>query len=328
MGFRCMNQRDLVIVGGASAGLTAAIYAARQGLKTLVITMDVGGQALLTNEIQNYPGFLDISGFDLMNKFKEQAEAYGAEFLYDEVTEIREAEQNCFIVRTKTAEFYCCAVVLAFGKTPRDLGVPGEAQLKGHGVSYCAVCDGPLFKGKTVAVVGAGDPAHAAANYLANVAGKVHIIQRTAKPIGDEEVIASLQARGNVTFLPNSEVIRINGEKKVESLTVRNLSSRSLQDLVVEGVFIEMGYIAKTEFVKDLVLLDGKKEIVIDKEGRTSHPGIFAAGDVTDTSYKQAVISAGQGCAAALSAYNHLQRLRGKPAVMADWKSVPARKSS
>ncbi len=323
-----MTQRDVIIVGGAPAGLTAAIYAARQGLKTLVMTKDIGGQALLTNEIQNYPGFMDISGFDLMSKFQEQAQAYGAEFVYDEVTEIREAEQSCFSVKTTSEEFYCCTVVLAFGKTPRDLGVPGEQQLKGRGVSYCAVCDGPLFKGKNLAVVGAGDPALDATNYLANLATKVQVIQRVAKPIGDEELIASLQSRGNVAFVPDSKVVKINGDRKVESLTIQNVLDNSQQDIKVDGVFVEMGYVAKTEFVKDLVLLNGKKEIITDKEGRTSHPGVFAAGDVTDTPYKQAVVSAGQGCVAALSAYNHVQRLRGKPAVTVDWKTVPKRPST
>lgn len=320
-----LDQRDIIVVGGAAAGLTAAIYCARLGLRTLVITKDIGGQALLTNEIQNYPGFTNTSGFDLMNKFQEQAQAYGADFVYDEVVEIREAEQNCFALKTAGEEFYSCAIVLAFGKTPRDLGVPGEQQLKGKGVSYCAVCDGPLFKGKTMVVVGAGDPALDAASYLASLAGKLHVIQRVAEPIGDEELIASLRSRSNVSFVPNSKVVRINGEKKVQSLTVRNLVNDAESEIVVDGVFIEMGYVAKTEFVKDLVLLNGRREVITDKEGRTSHPGVFAAGDVTDTPYKQVVVSAGQGCAAALSAYNHVQRLRGRPAVTVDWKSIPVR---
>lgn len=317
-----VSQWDIVIVGGAMAGLTAALYAARQGLKTLVVTKDIGGQALLTNEIQNYPAFMNISGFDLATKFQEQARSYGAEFVYDEVTSVREAEQNCYTVRTATDEFYCCAVILAFGKTPRDLGVPGEQEFKGKGVSYCAVCDGPLFKGKEVAVVGSGEPALDAANYLSNLVAKLHVVQRMGKPIGDEELIATLRAMNHVSFMPKSLVTKLSGDKKLESATIQDLTTNALTELKIDGVFVEMGYIAKTDFVKDLVQLNGKREIVTDREGRTSTPGVFAAGDVTDLPYKQAIVSAGHGCTAALSAYNHVQRVRGKPAYTVDWRVV------
>jgi thioredoxin reductase (NADPH) len=318
------QQYDVIVVGGASAGLTAALYTARQGLKTLVITKDIGGQALLTNSIQNYPGFADVSGFELMTKFQEQAALYGAEFLYDEVVVINQAEEGCFSVGTKNREFQACSVILAFGKTPRDLGVPGEETLKGRGVSYCAVCDGPLFKGKVVAVVGSGDPALEAANYLAGVAAKVYLVQRTQRPIGDEGLVQTLKSMGNVEFVNDAVVASINGAVKVESLTLRKASLKSDGErrLEVEGVFVEMGYVTKTEFVKNLVELNGLGEIVVDKNGATSMPGVFACGDVTDTPYKQAVVSAGQGATAALSAYNYIQRLRGKSTSKADWKSI------
>jgi thioredoxin reductase (NADPH) len=153
------NLFDVVIVGGASAGLTAALYAARQNLKTMVITKDIGGRALLTDHIENYPGFDSIGGFELMSKFEEQAKAFGAQFAYDEVTSVDERESICFTVKTRNDAYDACAVILAFGKTPRDLGGAGEERFKGRGVSYCSVCDGPLFKGKTVAVAGSGDPA-------------------------------------------------------------------------------------------------------------------------------------------------------------------------
>ena len=338
------EQWDVVIIGGASAGLSAALYASRQGLNTLLITKDIGGQALLTNDIENYPAFDHIGGYELMTKFEEQTKNFGTKFAYEEVTSVVEYRQdnvndnksakNFKIITSGNNEYLASAVILAFGKTPRDLNVPGEQQLKGKGVSYCAVCDGPLFKQKRVAVVGIGDPSLDAALFLKGIASKVYIIHKTNTPIGTEETIRLLQEEKNVSFMPNSIVKAINGTSKVESLTLINtktnssssqysssLSSESQLDL--DGVFVEMGYIAKTDFVKDLVQLNNSNEIIVDKYCATSRQGIFAAGDVTDVPYKQAVISAGQGSIAALSAYNYIQKLKGGKSspIKADWKS-------
>ena len=313
---------DTIVIGGASAGLTAALYASRQGLKTLLLTKDIGGQAILTDSIENYPGFDHIGGFELMSQFEKQARSFGAEILYEEVAGIIEDEPSCFRVKTVSHEYSGCTLILAFGKTPRDLGVPGELEMKGKGVSYCAICDGPLFKGKKVAVVGAGDPALDAAVLLKSIASQIFVIHRTDRSIGSDETLQILQNDSKVTFIPSSVVKRINGIAKLESITLEDAGKKTESNLAVDGLFVEMGYIAKTDFVRDLVLLNANKEIVIDKECATTHAGIFAAGDVTDTAYKQAVISAGQGCIAALSAYNYLQKLRGKPSVRADWKSV------
>jgi thioredoxin reductase (NADPH) len=312
---------DVIVIGGASAGLTAALYTARQGLKTLVITKDIGGQALLTDRIENYPGFEHIGGFDLISKFESQAKLYGAEFVYDEATQIVGEELACFLVKTYSGEYRACAIILAFGKTPRDLGVPGEQELKGKGVSYCAVCDGPFFKGKTVAVVGAGDPAIDAALYLKNLASKIYVVHRSDRPIGSEETMNSLKQSGKVEFVGNSKVKRLNGSTKLQSVVLEDVTTKGEKQLSTDGLFVEMGYVAKTDFVKDLVHVNGIREIVVDREGRTSHPGIFAAGDVTDTPYKQAIISAGEGSVAALSAYNFLQKMRGGTAARADWKA-------
>jgi thioredoxin reductase (NADPH) len=322
---------DVLIVGGASAGLTAAMYASRQGLKTLVITKDIGGQALLTNAIENYPPFEHIGGFELMQKFEQQARNFGAEFAYEEVLSITEHKEGGFIIKTsnKDIEYIGYALILAFGKTPRDLNVKGEKELSGRGVSYCAVCDGPFFKNKKVAIVGAGDPALEAALYLKEIASQLYMIHKTDKPIGSEESIDLLQNKDNknrITFISSSIVKAINGNSKVESLTLYDSKTRSESKLDVDGIFVEMGYVAKTDIVKDLVKLNGNKEIIVDKYCSTSTKGIFAAGDVTDVPYKQAIISAGQGAIAALSAYNFLQRLKGRPAIKADWKSVVNRK--
>ncbi len=314
------NLFDIIIVGGASAGLTAAVYASRQNLKTLVITKDIGGQAILTDHIENYPGFPVIGGFELMSKFEEQAKTFGAQFTYDEVTSITERENVCFTVKTPNGEYDTCALVLAFGKTPRDLGVPGEEKLKGKGVSYCAVCDGPLYKGRTVAIAGSGDPAMDAAILLANVAAKVYLIHTWEKPLGDQQTLENLKANPKIEFIPFSHVVQVNGDKTVTSIAVEDSKTKQRKEVKVDGVFVELGYVAKTDFLKDLVRLNGKKEIEVDKECATSHSGIFAAGDITDVPFKQAVISAGQGAIAALSAYNHIQKLRGGSAVRADWK--------
>ncbi|MFQ5998336.1 MAG: NAD(P)/FAD-dependent oxidoreductase [Candidatus Bathyarchaeia archaeon] len=314
---------DVIIVGAASAGLTAALYTGRQGLRTLVVSKDVGGQALLTSDIQNYPGIISTGGLELMDKFEAQAKSFGAEFVFDEVAEILDTGDACFRLKTVTGkEFESCALILAFGKTPRDLGASGEQRLKGKGVSYCAVCDGPLFKGKPVAVVGSADQALDAAGYLSRLASEVYLIHRGPKPIADDELLGRVKSAGNVEFIANSEVSEMKGKDELENLVVLNKDTGETSQLKVEGVFVEIGYVARTGFVQQLVQLNGRNEIVVDKECNTSHPGIFAAGDVTDVPYKQAVVSAGQGCIAALSAYNYLQRLRGKSAIRADWKSL------
>lgn len=323
---------DVLVVGGASAGLTAAMYASRQGLKTLVITKDIGGQALLTNAIENYPPFEHIGGFELMQKFEQQARNFGAEFAYEEVLSITKHEEGGgFIIKTNNNNrgYSGYTLILAFGKTPRDLNVKGEKELNGRGVSYCAVCDGPFFKNKKVAIVGAGDPALEAALYLKELASQLYIIHSTDKPVGSEDSIDLLQDKDNsnrISFISNSIVKAINGNSKVESLTLYNSKTKSESKLDVDGIFVEMGYVARTDIVKDLVKLNGSKEIIVDKYCSTSSKGIFAAGDVTDVPYKQAIISAGQGAIAALSAYNYLQRLKGKPAIKADWKSVVNKK--
>jgi thioredoxin reductase (NADPH) len=331
-------SNDILVVGGASAGLTAAMYASRQGLKTLVITKDIGGQALLTNDIENYPPFEHIGGFELMQRFEQQARNFGAEFAYEEVLSITEHKEDGgggFIIKTSNNdnEYFGHALILAFGKTPIDLNVKGEKELKGRGVSYCAVCDGPFFKNKKVAIVGPGDQALEAALYLKGLASQLHIIHRTDKPVGSEESIdLLLQNKDNnnnnnnnkkkISFISNSIVKAINGNSKVESLTLYDSKTKSESKLDVDGIFVEMGYVARTDIVKDLVKLNSSKEIIVDKYCSTSTKGIFAAGDVTDVPYKQAIISAGQGAIAALSAYNYLQRLKGKPAIRTDWKSV------
>lgn len=316
---------DVVVVGGSAAGLSAALYSSRQGLKTLVVTKDIGGQMLLTSEIQNYPGYETISGFELSNKLKEQAELYGTNLLFEEVNEIEESKECpglCFNITTTGSKFHATSVIFAFGKTPKNLNVPGEVELNGRGVSYCAICDGPLFKGKTVAVVGTGDQALEAANYLASVVKTVHLIHQHDKPIGSEELVSQVLSLPNVKAVPNSRVRQLKGSGKLETAILENTNTGETTELATDGIFIEIGYVAKTNFVERLVRLNARGEIKVDIKGGTSTPGIFAAGDVTDIPFKQAVISAAQGSVAALSAYNYIQRIRGRTAARADWRAM------
>ncbi len=314
-------EYDIIVIGGAAAGLTAALYSARQGMKTLVITKDIGGQALLTNEIQNYPGYDLVDGFSLLNKFREEAEAFGSEFLYDEVTSLKK-ENDKFILKTNDKEIISRAVILAFGKTPRDLNVPGETSFKGHGVSYCAICDGPLFRNRDVAVYGNGEHAIQAVIYLSSVVKKVYFITRAKKIIGDDELVSTLNSLKNVEIFKDSSLLSISGDTSVKSIKIKDNSSGIERDINTGAVFAEMGYIARTDFVKGIVKLNESNEIIVDSYCKTSEEGIFACGDVTNTPYKQVVISAGHGATAALSAYNYVQNKKGKVASKSDWKLV------
>ncbi|WP_337860023.1 FAD-dependent oxidoreductase [Ferroplasma sp.] len=316
-----MDHYDTIIVGGASAGLSAAIYTARQGMKTLVITKDIGGQALLTTDIQNYPGFDMIGGFELTNKFKEQASYYGAEFVYDEVIKISNNKES-FTVETGNNKYSSLSLILAFGKTPRDLNVAGEKELKGHGISYCAICDGPLFKGRDVAVAGNGSHALEAMIYLSSVARKVYYITNAKKLLGEDDLLETVNSLKNKEMFFDSTLDSINGTKSVESVTFQNKTTGEKTILPVSAVFAEMGYIAKSDFVKGIVSLNENNEVTVDKFCKTSTEGIFACGDVTDTPYKQAIISAGQGATAALSAYNYVQKKKGKVVAKSDWKLI------
>ncbi|MGP6220283.1 NAD(P)/FAD-dependent oxidoreductase [Caldiplasma sukawensis] len=314
-----MKEYDIIIIGGAFAGLSAAIYSSRQGMKTAVITKDIGGQGLLTDEIQNYPGFKSISGFDLASKFQEQASMYGTEFFYDEVSEVSEKDGR-FHVKGYSDTYVCESLVLAFGKTPRDLGVPGEEKFKGRGVSYCSICDGPLYRGKDVVVAGVGDHALQAALYLSTVASNVTVINKGQKISGTEDMVNEVKSLQNVKFILDSTVQEIKGDKSVSSIIIKKAGKE--EEIQTRAVFVEMGYVAKTGMLKNFVDMNKEGEVIIDMKGATSRPGVFAAGDVTEMPYKQAIISAGQGAVAALSAINYIHKKRGKVSVKTDWKYI------
>ncbi|AFA39587.1 Thioredoxin reductase [Pyrobaculum oguniense TE7] len=313
---------DVIIVGAGIAGLSAALYAARQRLKTLVISKDLGGQLNMTTLIENYPAIAKISGPELAKRVEQQARAFGAEIIFDEVKTV-EKQGDVFVVKTEGGDEYkALAVVLAFGKTPKELNVPGEAKFKNRGVSYCTICDAPFFKGQDVALVSWGDLAREPVTILSSVANKFYWIFPGDKPIHDDEFIEQAKRLGKAVFVPNSEVVEIKGDTKVRAVVVKNRKTGEVQELPVSAVFVEVGYVTKSDFVKHLVDLNERGEIIADWEGRTKTPGVFAAGDIVAYPYKQAVISAAMGVAAALSATAHVMKLKGKPVhSLVDWRA-------
>lgn len=309
---------DVIIIGGGPAGLTAGLYASRRTLKTLILTKDLGGQAAISYDVENYPGLDLIDGFSLMQKFATSAQKFGAEIRYGEIKKI-EAEKKEFIVGTDQAKFKTKALILAFGLLPKDLDIPGEQKFKGRGVSYCATCDGPLYKNKTVAVIGGGNSALDAAEYLAKLAAKLYLIHRRDQFSGEGLVLERLKQNPKIELVSSSEILEIKGNDFVQSIVIKNNGHSETKEIKVDGVFVEIGYTPKTDFIKDLVKLNEKGEIITDKDANTSHPGIFACGDVTDSSYKQIIISAGEGAKAALQAYKYLA-LQKDGKILPDWE--------
>lgn len=310
---------DVLIVGGGVAGLTAALYSARQGMRTLVITMDIGGQLLAAPRIENFPASPPISGFELANSILEQAREFGAEVIYDEAVGVEEAEGG-FKVRCRGGEYEGRALILAVGKKPRKLGVPGEDLFAGRGVSYCAICDAPLYRGRKVAVVGWGEQAHEAASILGNYHNRVYVIH-SGRPMEGDRILRELRELG-AEVMTGMRVEEIAGDTVVRKLIMRRLDDGERVELEVDGVFVELGYAADTGWLKEFVQLNERGEIIVDRLGRTSRRGVFAAGDVCDMPYKQAVIAAAQGAIAALSAHNYLRGLSGEPEIRGDWRKL------
>jgi len=319
------EKHEVIVVGAGMAGLTAALYLARQGVDVLVVSRDLGGQLLQATVIENYPGIEAIKGVDLAMRVEKQAKTFGAKTRYGEqIVRIDRLEDGTFELESSRGNIYRAeAVILAFGKTPRRMNVPGEEEYDGRGVSYCTICDGPLFRGKNTVVVGVGDQGLEAVALLAGLCPKVYYVTPT-KLYGDPDLVARVKSAPNVEILENHEPVRVVGDgKRVKALVVRSKETGEERTLEVEGVFVELGYEAKTDFVKHLVDLNENKEIVVDKMGRTKTPGLFAAGDVTDIPFKQAVISAGDGAKAALAAFNYLQKRRGREVeIRGDWKKT------
>lgn len=303
--------------------MTAAIYTARRSMKTLVISQDIGGQASMASVVENYPGFEPIKGAELMDKFRAQAQKFGAEIIIDEIRKIQPDQDGGFTVLTSNQEYKTETVILAFGLSHRHLEVPGEEKFVGRGVVYCATCDGPLYKGKRVAIVGGGNSALDAGVYMSDIAFRVYMIHRRSEFRGEEILADHLAKKPNVEFFLNSKIREIKGEQRVKSIIIEDINEAGkIREVEVDGVFVEIGYVVKADFIKGLVEVDAQNQIKISPDCETSVPGIFAAGDATTVSYKQIVISAGEGCKAALRAHLYLQKKRGRQGIIIDWQTV------
>ena len=313
---------DVIVIGAGIAGWTAALFLSRRGLKTLVIGKDIGGQANSTDSIENYPGLDEIGGFELSAQVRRQAESFGAQFQQAEVTAIKPT-QGVFVVTTASGlQQKAQALILAHGKTPMNLGISGEKEFQGRGVSYCATCDAPLYKNKTVVVVGIGDLAADASLLLAKFAKKVYVLTKTDKFIAHPALSKALFKKPNVELLPFVQVEEIIGDQRVTGMTLINLKTEETRNLAVDGIFVELGYVVDSQMLKNVVKLDEQNQVIVGADQSTSVAGIFAAGDATNRHYKQAVISAGEGATAALSCHDWLARQTGGAGLTSDWTQI------
>ncbi len=300
------KEYDVIIIGGSAAGLTASIYTTRSALKTLVISKDIGGQIVTTPEIENYPGFEKIAGIELVKRMEMQARKFGSVILEDVVERIRQ-EGNIFYVKSSTfGEFISKAVIIATGRDHRKLGIPGEKEYAGKGVSYCATCDGPFFKNKVVAVIGGGNSGFTTAEYLSKIASKVYLIHRRRDFKAEKYLIEKVTSLDNVEILVPYMPVEIYGGSVVKGIKLKNVESENYKELEVDGVFVEIGTKPNTEFLNGFVDLNEYGEIMVDRNMRTSKEGVFAAGDVTNTRDKQIAVAVGEGCIAGLSAKEYL----------------------
>jgi thioredoxin-disulfide reductase len=309
---------DLIIIGGGPAGISAGIYSARKKIKTLLVAKSLGGQPVEAWQIDNYPGFPSIMGAELtqnftnhIKKFKENIEIKEGESVVKiERTKKGENGLPVFEVQTEKEKYETKSIIIASGVNPRRLDVPGEEKFSGRGVVYCATCDAPLFNGKTVAVVGAGNSGLDAALQLTKYAKKIYLINKYPElKVGDPAYQEKIKNSPLIEIVPSSWVKEIKGEKFVNGIVLENLDTKKINEINVEGVFVEIGSHPSLQFAKHMVKFNEKGEIVINPEtNESSQKGVFAAGDVTTIPYKQIIISAGEGAKAALSAYYYLTK--------------------
>jgi len=303
---------ELVVIGAGPAGMTVVVYAARKRLNTLLISYDLGGQPLTTAGVENYMGYQFIEGPELMQKFEEQVRQSPSDVktgIGQRVESVSRINRG-FEVRTDKGETYQAkAVIFATGKRPRQLNAPGEKELVGKGVTYCAICDGPLFAGEKVAVIGGGNSALEAADDMIKIAEHVYLISLTSLT-GDRILIDKITNADNLTMFLEHEVLEIKGEDRVEGIKIRDLKSKQEKEFDVGGVFIEIGLVPNSGAMKGVTTLNRLGEIEVNCANETGVPGLFAAGDVTTVPEKQIIVAAGEGAKAALQAHRYLQRLK------------------
>ena len=308
---------DIVIVGGGPAGLTAGLYASRDAMRTLLLEKGIsGGQVATTEWVENYPGFPEgISGFDLSQRMEEQARKFGLQINQGEVEEIKvmEGEPRWFQVTASGETYGCWAVILAMGADWNKLGVPGEDEFRGRGVSYCATCDGPFFRDQEVVVVGGGDTAVEEGTYLTKIASKVTLVHRRDRLRASPIIQRRALSNPKMEFVWNSVVEAIEGGPKgVERVRIRELTSKRVWEKPCSGIFIFVGMVPNTGFLGDLVEKDSRGYILTDDEMRTSQPGIFACGDARKKFLRQVITACGDGATAGKAAAKYVEELMGK----------------
>lgn len=294
---------DLIIIGAGPAGITAGVYAARKRMNLLVISKDVGGQAALSGDVENYTGYQFISGPELAAKFEEHMRKFDIELREnEEVSEIKKKD-DIISVKTNKGSYAAKTVIIASGKRSRELGVPGENEFKNKGLTYCATCDGPIFAERQVAVIGGGNSALDAVLQLMKFAKHIYLINITSNLAGDAIMQEKINESNKVSILNNARVAAILGDRMVSGIKIKRREQE--ETLSVQGVFVEIGLIPNAEFVGE-VERNKQGEIKVDSRNRANIPGIFAAGDVTDVPEKQIIIAAGEGSKAALSTFHYL----------------------
>lgn len=324
-----MEQYDLIIIGGSAAATAAGIYAARRNLNFKIITKDFGGEVATSGEIDNYPGVPDSNGIELADKFKKHLADYGVipeEGI--EVEKITKQDDGAFCITAKQeseamamdkmpdgepsapkCDYIAKAVILTTGVHPRELNVPGEKEFRNKGVSYCSVCDMPVFQGKVVATIGGGNSALESGLMAADIASKAYVINKNPEFKGDQILIDNLKTKKNVEIIYNASTTEILGNEFVNLLKYKDEAGQ-IQELKVDGIFIHIGMLPNSSIVPDGVEKNQFGEIMVNKYCETNIPGLYAAGDVTDIPHKQIVMAAGQGTCALLSAVNYLNKLK------------------
>lgn len=303
-------MREVIIIGSGPAGFTAGIYTARAGLNPLLIasSVEIGGELMKTTEVENFPGFPEgLQGPELMAHFQAQAERFGTEVMYEDVVEV-DLKGDIKIVKTGNGQaFEAKTVILATGAAYRELGLPREKELSGHGVSWCATCDGFFFREKTIAVVGGGDSAMEEANFLTRFASKVYLIHRRDTFKASKIMQDRAMANPKIEVIWNTEITELKGATNLEAVTLRNTVDGSTKDMDLDGLFIAVGNDPRVWLVENQLELTAEKFIKVEgRSSKTTLPGVFACGDVIDPTYRQAITAAGSGCVAALDAEHYL----------------------
>lgn len=352
-----IEEYEAIIIGSGPAGLSAGIFVARQRTKCLLISKDLGGQLNLIPKLENYPGTIMSSGPLLARTLENQYLTFHGEMVYDTVEHIDELgindsdkrdsdsitkdtgqiteteaalkdeskeplrSPNLLKVKTLRSEYLAKAVILAPGKVPNNLGVENETTFQNKGVHYCTKCDAPFYQGRTTATVGVGGYLVESGILLSRMASKVYLVFRGGQLGGDKDLIESIKRKNNVELVPNSSITSISGGNALQQIILKDNSGVE-KTINVDGLFVEMGSKINLNFVKHLIKINSKGEIEVSEGGKTSHPAIFAAGDATNIPYKQIVAACGDGAAAGISAFNYIEKLKGKPGIRSDWKKT------